>query len=59
LFHPTVKSTHTVNPSYNPSASFETPVYALADDLIVWGATAMMIAELEVIIDQFKETPDS
>jgi 8-oxo-dGTP pyrophosphatase MutT (NUDIX family) len=59
LFHPSVKSTHTVNPSYNPSASFETPVYALADDLIVWGATAMMIAELEVIIDQFKQTPDS
>jgi 8-oxo-dGTP pyrophosphatase MutT (NUDIX family) len=50
LFHQNIKSIREVRPSSNPQSPIKTPVYALADDLIVWGATAMMIAELEEII---------
>lgn len=50
LFHQDIKSVREVIPSSNPNIPIHTPVYALADDLIVWGATAMMIAELEDLI---------
>lgn len=46
LFHPDIKQTRTVKPNY------ESPVYALADDILIWGATAMMISELEYIAKQ-------
>lgn len=50
LFHQDIKSVREVIPSSKPNIPIQTPVYALADDLIVWGATAMMIAELEDLI---------
>ncbi len=49
LFDEQVRSTEWVQRSDEKSALMETPVYRLHDDCIIWGATAMMIAELEVL----------
>jgi hypothetical protein len=29
------------------------PAYVLPDDLFIWGATAMMLSEFEVIVQEF------
>lgn len=52
LFWHKTKSTRIVKRSDNKEQDMETPVYRLADDIIIWGATAMMISELESLILQ-------
>jgi len=57
LFDDDIKKQREVIPSGLPKKPLQTPVYELSEDLIVWGATAMMIAELEEVIktmDQFE-----
>lgn len=57
LFDDEIKKQREVMPSGLPQKPLQTPVYELTEDLIVWGATAMMIAELEEVIktmDQFE-----
>lgn len=50
LLSPTIKKHHPVFRSDNPMKKMQTPVYYLHDDIIVWGATAMMISELEALL---------
>jgi 8-oxo-dGTP pyrophosphatase MutT (NUDIX family) len=47
LFHNEIKSKKIVKRSDDNSIDMETPVYNLSDDISIWGATAMMIAEFE------------
>ncbi len=57
LFDDEIKKQREVIPSGKSGLRLQTPVYELTEDLIVWGATAMMIAELEEVIktmDQFE-----
>ena len=49
LFQEGIKVTHRVQRSDYKHLDVETPVYKLSEDIIIWGATAMMIAELEYI----------
>lgn len=56
LFHPTVKSEKHVRRSDDPNQEMKTPVYALNDDIVIWGATAMIISELEHLIQSLNET---
>jgi ssDNA-specific exonuclease RecJ len=50
LFHDEIKSTQIVNKSDEKNIVMETPVYQLSEELIIWGATAMMIAEFEELV---------
>jgi 8-oxo-dGTP pyrophosphatase MutT (NUDIX family) len=50
LFNPSIKTRRTVISSFPDRPPMDMPVYALADDLLVWGATAMMLSELEHLI---------
>ncbi len=50
LFLPETKTQARVQPRSNPSDWIETPAYELSDDLCIWGATAMIISELEALI---------
>lgn len=50
LFQKNIKLVQEVRSNHNPKMPIKTPTYTLAEDLIVWGATAMMIAELEDVI---------
>jgi 8-oxo-dGTP pyrophosphatase MutT (NUDIX family) len=50
LFNPAIKTHRTVTSSFPNRPPIETPVYALDDDLLVWGATAMILSELEQLI---------
>lgn len=50
LFNPAIKDQRTVVSSFPNRPAITTPVYALADDLLVWGATAMILSELEHLI---------
>lgn len=52
LFYEKTKSIHEVMRSDDKTIPMTTPVYHLADDIVIWGATAMMIAELETLIIQ-------
>jgi 8-oxo-dGTP pyrophosphatase MutT (NUDIX family) len=56
LFDHRIKKERIVVPSSSPTQQIKTPVYELGDDLIVWGATAMIIAELESIIETIRQT---
>jgi 8-oxo-dGTP pyrophosphatase MutT (NUDIX family) len=40
----------TVQPSSMPGLTMEVPAYKLPDGRVVWGATAMMLAELEAVM---------
>ncbi|MBL7764873.1 MAG: CoA pyrophosphatase [Chitinophagaceae bacterium] len=50
LFHPENKKEHEVFRSDRKDLGMKTPVYHLDPSIIVWGATAMMIAELEAVL---------
>lgn len=47
LFDPLNKTEAKVRPASHPDLLLEVPAYRLSNDRIVWGATAMMLAELE------------
>ena len=47
LFYDKIKDKKRVKRSDIKEEDMLTPVYALSEDIIIWGATAMMIAELE------------
>lgn len=49
LFNPSNKVTREVWPSSMPGLKLNVPVYLLPDDTYIWGATAMMLSELEAI----------
>ncbi len=44
------KSIHTVMRSDNKTMEMQTPVYLIKNNLKIWGATAMMLCELEYLI---------
>jgi 8-oxo-dGTP pyrophosphatase MutT (NUDIX family) len=50
LFYDAIKDHQHVKRSDDASIEMKTPVYKLNEDLVIWGATAMMISELEHLI---------
>ena len=52
LFDPAIKKERIVKRSDKKEEDMNTPVYVLSDDIIIWGATAMMIAELEEMVTE-------
>ncbi len=50
LFDPAIKSVKSITPSAFPNITLTTPVYEWQPEHIIWGATAMMIAELEELL---------
>lgn len=50
LFNPANKTETQVQPSSMPGVTFTVPAYSLPDGAFIWGATAMMLAELEAVI---------
>jgi len=50
LFDPVIKQQHKVRRSDQPETEMHTPVYKLNDDITIWGATAMIISELEQLL---------
>lgn len=50
LFDPRIKQERTVKASTPEREKLMMPTYSLADDLIIWGATAMILSELEYLI---------
>ena len=54
LFDDRIKNEKTVVPSSQLNTTIQTPVYELGEDTIVWGATAMMISELEHIMKEIQ-----
>lgn len=50
LFDDSSKTQATVQPSSMPGLKMEVPAYRLPDGRIIWGATAMMLAELEAVM---------
>jgi len=51
LFAPAIKAAQKVRRSDKKDEDMDTPVYMLSDDIVIWGATAMMISELEHIAE--------
>jgi 8-oxo-dGTP pyrophosphatase MutT (NUDIX family) len=51
LFDPAIKAAQKVRRSDKKDEDMDTPVYMLSDDIVIWGATAMMISELEHIAE--------
>lgn len=49
LFNPANKITTEVQPSAMPGVTFTVPAYNLPEGGFIWGATAMMLSELEAI----------
>ncbi|MBS1630219.1 MAG: CoA pyrophosphatase [Bacteroidetes bacterium] len=49
LFDPRNKIETIVRPPSHPDLSIQVPAYRLSNDRIVWGATAMMLAEMEAV----------
>jgi len=49
LFAPAAKIKTEVRPSSRPDLVLEVPAYQLAGKPIIWGATAMMLSELEAV----------
>lgn len=47
LFSPDIKSVKSIKPSAFPDITIKAPVYEWDADHMIWGATAMMISELE------------
>lgn len=52
LFESRNKIVTQVRPSAQPNMLIEVPAYRLPDGTIVWGATAMMLAELEMVLEE-------
>ena len=50
LFHPDRKTVRHITPSAFPDITIKAPAYDWDDDHLIWGATAMMIAELEELV---------
>lgn len=50
LFDDANKTQAIVQPSSMPGLTMEVPAYKLPDGRVVWGATAMMLAELEAVL---------
>lgn len=50
IFHPVKKTTRTISRTGKEAPGFETPVYELDEDLVIWGATAMILSELEHLV---------
>lgn len=51
LFASTSRKVAEVIPSSSPKSRLHAPVYAPSQDLTIWGATAMMLAELEYLLE--------
>ncbi|MEO6832941.1 MAG: CoA pyrophosphatase [Chitinophagaceae bacterium] len=51
LFHKDNKIITEVSRASQPDWRMEVPAYKLPDETIVWGATAMMLAELEAVLE--------
>lgn len=51
LFDPAIKSVRNITPSAYPDITIKAPVYQWDADHTIWGATAMMIAELEALMN--------
>jgi 8-oxo-dGTP pyrophosphatase MutT (NUDIX family) len=49
LFDPDHKITTEVKPASMPGVTFKVPAYSLPDGSFIWGATAMMLSELEAV----------
>lgn len=52
LFATSARKVAEVIPSSSPQSSLQAPVYAPNPNLTIWGATAMMLAELEYLLEQ-------
>lgn len=52
LFNPAIKSVRSITPSAFPDITIKAPVYEWDNGHIIWGATAMMIAELEEVLSE-------
>lgn len=50
LFDPRIKQERKVKASTPERERLDMPTYSLADDLVIWGATAMILSELEHLI---------
>jgi 8-oxo-dGTP pyrophosphatase MutT (NUDIX family) len=54
LFDPANKITTQVQPASMPGVTFTVPAYNLPDGSFIWGATAMMLSELEEVFQNIK-----
>lgn len=54
LFASSSRRVAEVSPSSSPQSSLLAPVYAPSPDLTIWGATAMMLAELEYLLERMQ-----
>lgn len=54
LFDPKNKITTEVKPSSMPGITFQVPAYNLPDGNFIWGATAMMMSELEAVFQNLR-----
>lgn len=52
LFNPDIKSIKSIRPSAFPHITIKAPVYQWGKEHTIWGATAMMISELEELINE-------
>lgn len=52
LFNPGIKSVKSITPSAFPDITIKAPVYEWDNEHAIWGATAMMIAELEAVLSE-------
>lgn len=50
LWHDSTKITTTITPSSYPQMKLTVPAYQVNDNDIIWGATAMILAELETVM---------
>lgn len=50
LFNPDIKTIREIRPSSMPEITIKAPAYQWNDNHTIWGATAMMIAELEEVM---------
>lgn len=55
LFAPHTLKEREVLPSSTPASPLRTPVYEPDPELLVWGATAMMLAELQTLLEEFQQ----
>ena len=51
LFDPAIKQLRIIAHSAKKNEDVSTPVYELSSDIIIWGATAMIISEMEHLIE--------
>lgn len=55
LFHPERITKAVVTSPADKSFIRKVPAYKLDDDTIIWGATAMMISELQMLLEEFEK----